>query len=456
MLRITSQNRVLLGALFFVYFILVIQPWELFFLNDDFIHIPLSTKTIWVHFQFFRPVPNLVTSLEIRLFGTDPLGYHITSILLHIITTILVIKLFRALSTTYGHAEKYRNTDFIAGCLFFLYPFHSEPVMWVIGRIAILATLFVVISLLLFVRRSRGRLFYFLSLCSFAIALLTYEISWIVPVTVTIFAVFDHYRKEKQFHKSIVALAPYWILFGILLVVRFSMLQGVMTRYEVTGRDISPIALAGKWLRLFARTVVPPSESTKTFIIIFACAVIVLVTFAVYLVRSQKMNRLHWLLICSLGISYLPTVSIGIDTHGSEGERYLYLPSVFWIFLLSTFLSELPEKAARNVFGCLLFTYCFLLSSAASNYGEASKAARNLLSATSGYSGDGKIIAVNIPSNYKGALIFRSGFSEANHWFYPGITDSIIAFPAGRTYERIRSVDTVSLEDLRNHGVVFF
>ena len=275
MLRITSQNRVLIGALFFVYFILVIQPWELFFLNDDFIHIPLSTKTIWVHFQFFRPVPNLVTSLEIRLFGTDPLGYHITSILLHIITTILVIKLFRALSTTYGHAEKYRNTDFIAGCLFFLYPFHSEPVMWVIGRIAILATLFVVISLLLFVRRSRGRLFYFLSLCSFAIALLTYEISWIVPVTVTIFAVFDHYRKEKQFHKSIVALAPYWILFGMLLVVRFSMLQGVMTRYEVTGRDISPIALAGKWLRLFARTVVPPSESTKTFMIIFACAVIV-------------------------------------------------------------------------------------------------------------------------------------------------------------------------------------
>ena len=119
MLRITSQNRVLIGALFFVYFILVIQPWELFFLNDDFIHIPLSTKTIWVHFQFFRPVPNLVTSLEIRLFGTDPLGYHITSILLHIITTILVIKLFRALSTTYGYAEKYRNTDFIAGCLFF-------------------------------------------------------------------------------------------------------------------------------------------------------------------------------------------------------------------------------------------------------------------------------------------------------------------------------------------------
>jgi dolichyl-phosphate-mannose--protein O-mannosyl transferase len=39
-------------------------------------------------------------------------------------------------------------------------------------------------------------------------------------------------------------------------------------------------------------------------------------------------------------ISYVPYLSIGIDTHGVEGERYLYLPSMFFCIWLVYVLQQ--------------------------------------------------------------------------------------------------------------------
>ena len=447
---ITRENKIkfLVSSGLLLCFIAVIQPWNLYFLNDDFVHIPLSTKSIWVHFEFFRPVPNILTSLEVRLFGSHPLGFHIVSIVLHIIATFCVYKLCNQLIYHYHPGLQYNQAGFIAGCLFFIYPFHSEPVMWIIGRIGILASIFIIASLILFLNRSRRSYYHYLSLLFFAVALLTYEISWIVPVFITLLSITDQDGFKKSFKRDFLHSLPYWLIFGIVLFIRSVVLQQLVTEYELSSRDVSLVSLTGNFFRLLARTLVPPAKATTDFIILFVLAVAVLSVFLFFLFKSRRVRFLHILLLTLLSISYIPTISLGIDTHGSEGERYLYLPSVFWISFLAILLCELPPRTGRYITCSICFIYFILLTNAASHYQHASAVAKKLLSFIGNYSQSGKIIALNIPSNYKGALIFRSGFTEAVQWMHPQLrADTVIVSTAERTFHEIASLDSTTKQN---------
>lgn len=436
MTRSTDTKKIIFTIFLFFYFVLVIQPWNLYFLNDDFVHIPLSTQTVWIHFQFLRPVANLLTALEVRFFGTQPLGFHITSLVLHMFCTYSVSILCNELIYNYGDKLKYKHAGYAAGCLFFIYPFHSEPVMWIIGRISMIATFFIIISITFFLKRSRHFYFYPLSLLSFTIALFSYEISWVMPGFITILACVDYFKMKKHIGKEFLYVLPYWILLGIFLILRYIVLPQFISDYE--GRKGSLFTLLANFFRLFGRTIVPPAENTIEFILIFSIVTAIFLLFILFLAKKKAIKLLHVLLAIFLIISYLPTTSIGIDTHGTEGERYLYLPSVFWILLLTTLFYELPPRICRYGLYVIVLIYSVLLATGASNYKHASRVAKNILSLIANRNGVKKIVALDIPSNYRGAMIFRSGFAEAIDWIHPRTNpDSIIVLPAERTYKKI-------------------
>ena len=453
----TSSNTIkyTFAILLFIYFILIVQPWNLYFLNDDFVHIPLSEKTIWVHFQFFRPVANIITSVEVKLFGTNPVGFHITSILLHLIITYYVGILCKLLINKYGDPLKYRHAAYAAGCIFFIYPFHSEPIMWIIGRISMIATLFIILCIIFFLKRSKRVYFYSLSIAAFILALFSYEIAWVVPGFITLFTIIDHYKIKKDFRKNVLYVIPFWILLGLFLLVRYLMLQQLLTEYELLGRNMSLSSFIANFFRLFARTLAPPTENTVTFIALFLVLALCLFGLIIFIIKSKSIKTVHILLASFLVVSYIPTIPLGIDTHGSEGERYLYLPSVFWILLFTLCVFELRDQMCRIVFCGVMLIYAFLFASAAGNYKHASVVAKNILSLIPDQSRFKKLVAVNLPSNYKGAMIYRSGFKEAIQWIYPnsGI-DSVIVIAAKRTYKKIiLPFKTLEQDELPNDAI---
>jgi hypothetical protein len=68
------QIRILwAGCLLLVF---VIRPWQLYFLNDDFIHIPAGD--VFVRGGFLRPMPNLLVALDTFLYGKHALGFFVT------------------------------------------------------------------------------------------------------------------------------------------------------------------------------------------------------------------------------------------------------------------------------------------------------------------------------------------------------------------------------------------
>lgn len=452
MIKFNLATKTAFGFVLFAYFVIVVQPWNLYFLNDDFVHIPLSTKTILVHFDFFRPIPNIITSLEMRFFGTNAVAFHCTSLVLHLIGTLCVAALSRHIVLRYGGNVHSTNAAYIAGCLFFVYPFHSEPTMWIIGRIAIIATIFSVSSIIFFLMRSKGYLFIVLSLTSFLLALFTYETSWVIPAMLTILAIADNRGTTLDIKNLVRKVAPYWVLLGLFLMLRYLALERLVTEYEIVGRNKSIVSIAGNFFRLLGRTLAPPAQDSRYFIGLSTGVLLVLTIVFLFLFRQKKINRSHLVLVTLLVLSYLPVLQIGIDTHGTEGERYVYFASVFWIILLTVLLTHFSQKMRTLTFVALILLYSILLAEAAAAYRHASKVAKHVLSLFPNSCESGKVIAINLPSNYKGALIFRSGFPEALRWIH-ACPDSvkIVVMPAKRTYNKVNlAIEIKSKIDAKN------
>ena len=77
------------------------RPYGLYFLADDFIHIPESINNLWTQRNSLRPIGNISLHIDYLLSNISAKGYHVTNLLLHLINTFLVFLLGRTLLKKY-------------------------------------------------------------------------------------------------------------------------------------------------------------------------------------------------------------------------------------------------------------------------------------------------------------------------------------------------------------------
>ena len=121
--------------------------------------------TLWT--SFWMPLTWLSFMVDSQLYGTGPGGYHVTNVLLHVASTILVFLLLARATGRRGPSA------FVAG-LFALHPLHVESVAWVTERKDVLSTLFMLLTLWCYgrwvARRSAAR--YLVTLLVFVLGLM--------------------------------------------------------------------------------------------------------------------------------------------------------------------------------------------------------------------------------------------------------------------------------------------
>jgi len=88
-----------------------------------------------------RPVAALSFILDGEIWGTNPTGYHLTNLLLHLGCSGLVMLITRAVLT-----EAWLPAA-AAGLIFALHPVHVEPVIWITGRVDTISTLAYLLSI---------------------------------------------------------------------------------------------------------------------------------------------------------------------------------------------------------------------------------------------------------------------------------------------------------------------
>lgn len=125
---------------------------------------------------WMTPLSWISLLIDRQLFGMNAGGYHLTNMLLHILTTWC---LFAALS----RLTKSVDRSFLVACLFAIHPLHVEPVAWVTGRWELVAGLFWATGLLLwsYFIRSRSRWTYAAVMVAYIAAVLGKPIALTFP-----------------------------------------------------------------------------------------------------------------------------------------------------------------------------------------------------------------------------------------------------------------------------------
>ena len=135
------------------------------------------------HFANWVPLVWLSHMLDVQLFGLNPGGHHLTSLSLHIASTVLLFLTLKRLTRAHWRSA------FVAA-LFALHPLHVESVAWIAERRDVLSTFFGMLTLLMYERYVEGykvqtpktKVFYWLALACFALGLMSKAMIVTLPV----------------------------------------------------------------------------------------------------------------------------------------------------------------------------------------------------------------------------------------------------------------------------------
>lgn len=210
MQRASSQKDQVLGILLLLLTLLVYLPtMRAGFVWDDDRYVTANAlvraddglSRIWFSAEPKDYYPVVYTSfwLEWRLWHSNPLGYHLTNVLLHALNAVLLWVILRRLCVP---------AAWLCAALFAVHPLNVESVAWISQRKNTLAMCFYLLSILSFLRWDRARhcFPYCLALVLFALSLLTKPIAVMFPVVII---VYRWWRREGAVRRYFAEAIPF-------------------------------------------------------------------------------------------------------------------------------------------------------------------------------------------------------------------------------------------------------
>ncbi|MFC1598834.1 hypothetical protein ACFL2U_02395, partial [Patescibacteria group bacterium] len=218
-----------------------------FFVSDDFDWLSLtqnSDQPIWQYFTSnyygeqgvggsYRPMFNLVFSLNNGLFGLNPLPYHLTNLIFHIGVCFLVYLLVLQLFADYKEKNK---IAVLAAVFFSILPNHAEAVVWIAAIGDPMASFFYLLGFYLYLlyRQKKSFVCLLVSLLSFILALLTKEIAVTLPLLILVWELYEAITKNKFSLKNILFHhLGYWLILVLYFVIRYAAI-GLIWGYYAT------------------------------------------------------------------------------------------------------------------------------------------------------------------------------------------------------------------------------
>lgn len=401
-----------------------------YFLSDDFLLIGRVAREgmyfTWgrSHGGFLRPGTVLSYLIDYRIWGLNPIGYHLTNILWHA-AAAYALYLVGCVLLREGDNHHIRTLSFLAACLFVALPSHSESVTWIAGRTDVIA-----------VALGLGATAAFLHLLSFAsvpasicallllsAALLTKEVI-IVVLPIWLVLTVHHWWRSKTCptYRTFITL----VLASLILVGYFYLRKATLGHFVGgygTARHISiwhPLTLV-QFARYAVRTFLPALPLRfygVRFAMVFWGAVLVSCIATLLLFRIGALSTTRWHVLPVLAASYIgsltPVVTLDIRLFDTQSERFLYLPSAF-ACLGAVVLADMIFRR-RHVTCAVLFFLTVIegiaLQWVNTRWITASHLCKQIAAEVSKHALEDTVV-LNIPDNYRGAYVFRSGFQDA-------------------------------------------
>ena len=193
---------------------------------------------IWSTTETPQYYPLVFTSfwIELRLWGLDPMGYHVVNILLHGINAALIGWVLRCLGMP--------GAWWVA-LLFAVHPVHVESVAWITERKNLLSALFYLLAFAAYLRfdEQRKKRLYWTALFLFVLALLGKTVTSTLPIALALALL---YRNRRLVTTDLARLAPFCLLaigMGLLTIrIEGGMIEAVRSDFDLSLLDRAVIA----------------------------------------------------------------------------------------------------------------------------------------------------------------------------------------------------------------------
>ncbi|MBI4983005.1 MAG: tetratricopeptide repeat protein [Candidatus Omnitrophica bacterium] len=317
--------------------------------------------------NFYRPVQTLSFILDYHLWHLNPFGYHLTNVLLQIIVAFLIFLLILTLLNDSVLA-------FVAALLFAVSPIHCEAVTYISGRADMLMAVFLISSLLAFIRtfeiKSLSKYIWLaVALFLFVLGLLSKELAGIFPFVILAWV---YYFKKEELKKRFFFIRfvfPFFVLFAIYLLLRLTalkfatMYEPQLAKYPLLVRiEAFPLVL---WTYLkimvfpvglhMSRTLILPEQLIGKALL-FA-GFLGVWTIVLYTCFSKKINKISAFLTFWFFIFLLPQSGI-FPINAFVSDHFVYLSSISFFVLVAYLLKRyLGRKAFVFVASVLILFF---------------------------------------------------------------------------------------------------
>jgi protein O-mannosyl-transferase len=317
--------------------------------------------------NYYRPLMTFTFLVLWKIFGPIPFGFHLFSLLTQF---AVVVTLFYAGKRLFGDVR----VAWLAALIFAVHPVHTEAVAWIAAVPDLQATFLLLVAIWLLSGESKRSWGANLGIATcFGVALLCKEPALMfAPLAV----VFEHMcakdRQRTMFFQKSLRYAPLCVLGVAYLVLRVSLfgkLAPVLQRPQLTWPQTvySAFALVLQYTRLLlwpsrlsAFHVFHPSTSLFDAKVMAGAAICAACLAAILMLH--KRYPMMAFAILWLGVTLGPVLNARWMVANTMTERYLYLPSVGFCWLVAWCLMQGWDalrggngaRALRLSFACIL------------------------------------------------------------------------------------------------------
>ena len=334
--------------------------------------------------DYFRPIVSLSIWTDYQLYGLNPIGYHVTNVLLHVAVSVLVALLF---TRVFGslRLQNPERLGMLSGGIYLLLPSHFEPVVWIAARSDLLGSIFTLLTLLSYLHyleTKRTSVLFYTALFALA-AFLSQETTLPVVAIAPFFGVLVEGREAaRRILGAAVLLAAIAAIFFVWRSTIVGSLVGASSNQSLLIAP-KPTHVIGNVALYWFRSLlpgIPPDwlgggsglrmmDHLSAFIranrlpLILISLFIVVVT-AILLQRNlggkenEGRRRLFFAALVSFALPASLSLPLFVSLTGTRNERYVYLPSVFSLLAVIALIPMLQNW--RNTRSAAVLVVIFL------------------------------------------------------------------------------------------------
>jgi hypothetical protein len=313
-------------------------------LSDDFSHIGNALSftvgripslfTVPAGDLFFRPLGYISYGIDARWADHSAALWHLSTLLIHFGNCLLVYLLAR-------QKDLGRAFAVTAAVVFGLHGSRPESVTWIACRFDLLATLFVLSTLSLFLASGRRPWLYAVALAAALLALISKEVAYVLPVLLLLIT------ERPQWPRVLYRIAPFAALTSLVFVYRWHVLSGI-GGYQTASHTPTIFnfnflrTLNALFLRLWATLFFPINWTESAQWWLWLGLAMGVAGYAIIGILGGRDRRTIAFLLFTF-VAALPAQHLLLISADLEKSRVLYLPSAGFALFLAAALEGLRK-----------------------------------------------------------------------------------------------------------------